>query len=169
MSVVATAEGADRELVTKLAQLALERVAPEELLLFDELSAEYFEDPERAVAGGRREEAVAFGLDLALMTPYLLATVTAVVQFLVKTVAETVGGDARPVVVRLVRRLYREQEPAGPAPSGPGSSEPAPVGDVVERRRIHEVAVTDALKLGLSQERAELLAASIVGSLAIAD
>jgi hypothetical protein len=167
MNVAVAAEG-DRELVTELAQLALEQVAPEELLLFDELAAEYFEDPERAVAG-RREEAVGFGLDLALMTPYLLATVTAVVQFLVKTVAETVGEDARPVVVRLVRRLYRKPEPAGPAPSEPGPGAPAPAVDVVERRRIHEVAVTNALKLGLSQEQADLLAASIVGSLAIAD
>jgi hypothetical protein len=91
------------------------------------------------------------------------------VQFLVKTVAETVGEDARPVVVRLVRRLYRKPEPAGPAPSEPGPGAPAPAVDVVERRRIHEVAVTNALKLGLSQEQADLLAASIVGSLAIAD
>jgi hypothetical protein len=167
MNVAVAAEG-DRELVTELAQLALEQVAPEELLLFDELAAEYFDDPERAVAG-RREEAVGFGLDLALMTPYLLATVTAVVQFLVKTVAETAGEDARPVVVRLVRRLYRKPEPAGPTPSEPSPAEPAPAVDVVERRRIHEVAVTNALKLGLSQEQADLLAASIVGSLAIAD
>jgi hypothetical protein len=168
MHVAATAEGADRELITELTQLALEQVAPEELLLFDELAAEYFQDPERAVAG-HREEAVGFGLDLALMTPYLLATVTAVVQFLVKTVAETAGEDARPVVVRLVRRLYRKPEPGGPTPSEPGPTEPAPVDEVVERRRIHEVAVTNALNLGLSQQQADLLAASIVGSLAIAD
>ena len=59
---------AERDLVGELARAVVERVAPEELGLFEETEADYFRDPGLVLRAGRRDEAVGFGLDLALLT-----------------------------------------------------------------------------------------------------
>ena len=69
----------------------MERVAPEELGLFEETEADYFRDPGLVLRAGRRDEAVGFGLDLALLTPYVLVAGAAVVHFLTDVVSGVVA------------------------------------------------------------------------------
>ena len=52
---------AERSVVEELARLVLEQAAPEELVLFEETSAEYFADPDRVLdprAGTRPSDSV---------------------------------------------------------------------------------------------------------------
>jgi hypothetical protein len=153
----------ERELVEDLAHLVLERTAPEELLIFDEIAPDYFEDPVRVLEPRRREEAVGFGLDLALLTPYVLATVTPVVRFLVAAFTDALRDDAREVAVRLLRRLYRREDQE----RGEAGSESSAL-NAEQGRRIHDIALARARSLGLTDEQAELLATSVVGSLVVA-
>ena len=48
----------ERAVVSELAQRALTAAAPDELVIFDETASDYFHDPQAALAGQRRDEAV---------------------------------------------------------------------------------------------------------------
>jgi hypothetical protein len=91
----------EQELVAELAQLVLEQVAPEELVIFPQSAEEYFDDPQATLDPRRRDEAVGFGLDLALRTPYVLAVVTPVIHYLAAAVADAAREEVAPVVARL--------------------------------------------------------------------
>jgi hypothetical protein len=153
---------AENELVAELARLALERAAPEELVLFPDNAEEYFKDPQAALSPERRDEALGFGLDLAILTPYALAVATSVIRFLASTVGEAVGEESKPLVTRIVRRLLRRPDPASEA------AEATPPALTAEQtRQVHEVAYQRAKRLGLDEDQATLLADSVVGGLVL--
>lgn len=164
---------AERALITALAERVLEQTAPEELVLFEDTTEQYFEDPQRALVPSRREEDVGFGLDLTLLTPYVLAVATAVVRFLATTIADTAREDAESAIASFVRRLYR-RPPARDSDAGDGRDShdtaatqgPGPL-DPDRSRRVYAVALEKAQALGLAPERADLLATSVVGALAL--
>jgi hypothetical protein len=147
----------ERVLVTELAQRAVEQVAPAELAVFPETAADYFRRPGQALKPPRRDEAVGFGLDLALVTPYLLAIATVAVQTVVATVSGAAQAEAMPAARSLVRRVFR-------LPS------PAPDGDPVQlspdqARRVRDRALEQARAMGLPEAQAGLLANAVVGGL----
>ncbi|QBR91380.1 hypothetical protein [Nocardioides euryhalodurans] len=153
----------DEDLVRDFARTVLEQAAPEELVLFDQTAADYFRDPDAVLDPARRDESVGFGLDLALLTPYVLAVATPVLAFLVQTVATTAKAEATPVITDLVRRLFRagrSEEPKDAPTVPPVTPEQA--------RRVREVALARASDLGLPEDQARLLADSVVGGLVTA-
>jgi len=146
-----------RPLVEELARRALADAAPEELVLFEETAAQYFADPEGAVNPSRRDEALGFGLDLAMLTPYVLAVVTSCLGFLVKTVAETATTEAtKPAIGDMLRRLTRQAPREGDQPVRLSSQ---------QAEGVRRIAFGRAQDLGLSQERARVLADAVVGGL----
>jgi hypothetical protein len=154
---------AESELVTELARLALEQAAPEELVLFQDNAREYFKDPQAALSPERRDEALGFGLDLAILTPYVLAAATSVIHFLASTVGEAVGEESKPLVTGIVRRLLRRRDPASEA----GGEAPPPPLTADQTRQVHEIAYQRAKRLGLDEDQAKLLADSVVGGLVL--
>jgi hypothetical protein len=150
----------ERELVAELGQLVLEQTAPEELAIFPETAREYFDDPQAVLDPGRRDEPVGFGLELALLTPYVLAVVTPVIHYLATTVADAVREEVTPVLVPLVRRLFRRPDQAPEAPD-----DPTPL-RAEQLRHVREVAYQQGKGLGLEEERASMLADAVVGRLA---
>ena len=154
---------AENQLVAELARLALEQAAPEELVLFPDNAEEYFKDPQAALSPERRDEALGFGLDLAILTPYILAVATSVIRFLVSTVGEAVGEESKPLVTRIVRRLLRRPEAA--SEEADEASPPPLTGD--QTRRVREIAYQRAKGLGLDEDQAVLLADSVVGGLVL--
>jgi hypothetical protein len=153
---------AENELVAELAQLALERAAPEEMVLFSETAEEYFRDPQAVLDPKRRDEALGFGLDVAMLTPYVLAVAAPVIRFLASTVAEAVSQEAKPIVAGLVRRLLRQPDPA---PDVAGQVPPPLTTE--QARQVRELAYQRAKSLGLDEDRAVLLADSVVGGLVV--
>ncbi|MCA1781209.1 MAG: hypothetical protein ABR500_03245 [Dermatophilaceae bacterium] len=94
---IGTLTGQDeQDLVCVLAQHALAIRAPEELALFDETAEEYFADPQGVLQAKSRDEAVGFGVEFALLTPYILAVATSVIHLLASMVGDAVEG--RPAV-----------------------------------------------------------------------
>ncbi|WP_125611270.1 hypothetical protein [Specibacter cremeus] len=148
----------ERELSTALARLVVERIAPEELVVFDETAEEYFDDPRKALGAGLRDEPLGFGLDLALLTPFALAVAGQVVQFITDLVAGAVKDEAKPVVASLLRRLLHR--PAEASTNVPLTVE--------QSRRVHEIAVSEGRRLGLAEPTTALLGDAIVGALALA-
>ena len=146
---------AERDAVVAVAELVLSDTAPAELVIFDQAAEEYFTDPDAALSSPSREEAIGFGLDLALVTPVVLAVVTGVVRFLSTVVADATRDEASAQVARRIRRLFT-------------ADDATPKLDVDQARRVHDVARDQALALGLVETDAGLLADAIVGRLQIA-
>jgi hypothetical protein len=153
---------AERELVAELARSVLVQAAPEELALFGETAEEYFEDPSAVLGSGRRDEALGFGLDVAMLTPYVLAVCAGVVRFLATTVADAARQESKPLVTRLVRRLLRQPD----APGEPAGDAPPPLSGE-QAGQVRDVAYQQAKHLGLDDDQATLLADSVIGGLVV--
>jgi len=161
----------EKVLVGELTCTVLRRVAPEELVVFDETAADYFRDPELVLNGRRRDEAVGFGLEMALLTPYVLAVGTVVVRFLGSIVSDAVRDEVRdelkPVIAGPVRRLFR-REGAPPADRREsGGPDRAPGVTAEQAREVRRVALLQARRSGLDDEKASLLADAFVGALLV--
>jgi hypothetical protein len=147
----------ERALIRLLAETALERAAPEELAVFDETAEEYFRAPDAVLNPKQRDEAVGFGLDLALLTPTVLAAASSVVHFLLGVVGETVRDEAKASVAEQVRRLLRHAGDAAPASL---SAE--------QLRRVRDLAYQRVKATGADEAQASLVADAIAGGLAVA-
>jgi len=162
----------DRALVEDLARSVLEQAAPEELVIFEDTAEEYFRDPDAVLDPKRRDEAVGFGLDVALLTPYVLAVATPVLTFLLNAAADAAKKEATPVVGDLVRRLFRRFRRDDDAADEAGKARPAGEGPVAltpeQADRVREVAMARAADLGLPEQTQRLLAESVVGGLVVA-
>ena len=137
----------------ELAELALERLAPEELAVLPETAEEYFRDPQSVLAPRRRDEAIGFGLDLALLTPYVLAVATPVLGVLGAIAQQTLEDSS----ARMIRRLFRRGDTPGDSPAL----------TAIQAQQVRDVAIEHARTLGLDDGCAALLADSIVGGLAV--
>jgi hypothetical protein len=151
----------DRDLVDELAKHVLSDVAPEELAVFDETAEEYHQDPRGVLSASGRDEAVGFGLDIALLTPYVLAVAGAVVSFLVDTVGDAAKKEATPVIGDWVHRLFRRGR-------GDRTAKDEPHLSPEQAAEVRKVALARAHDLKLPEEKARLLADAIVGGLNVA-
>ena len=162
---------AERDLTSELARAVVGRVAPEELGLFEETEADYFRDPGLVLRPGRRDEAVGFGLDLALLTPYVLVVGAAVVHFLAGVVSDAVRDEAqdelKPVIAGRLRRLLRRDDPAAAGRPGSGGRDRALGVTAEQAREVRQVALRQARQSGLDDEKAALLADAFVGALLV--
>ena len=162
---------AEQEVVGELARAVVRCVAPEELGLFAETEADYRRDPGLVLKARSRDEAVGFGLDLALLTPYVLAVGTAVVHFLAVVVSDAVRDEVRdelkPVIAGRVRRLLRRDDPAATDRREPGEHDRMPGVTAEQAREVRRVALRQAMQSGLDAEKAALLADAFVGALLV--
>jgi hypothetical protein len=158
-------------LTGELARAVVGRIAPEELGLFEETEADYFRDPRLVLRAGRRDEAVGFGLDLALLTPYVLMVGAVVVHFLAGVVSDAVGDEVRdeikPVIAGRVRRLLRRDDPAAADRPEAGGHDRAQGVTAEQAREVRQVALRQARQSGLDDEKAALLADAFVGALLV--
>jgi len=173
----------DDALVVALARATVERAAPEELVIFPAASEAYLQgqDPSKATRG---DPMLGFGVDAAvvLLAPVALTVAKEVLGFLrvqLKKHAEERGDDA---VDWLIHRLFspKDEEPSGTAPADAAASVPAPADAAVEPadydieltdeelEQIRALALEKAKQLKLPDAKAQLLADSLVGSLATA-
>jgi len=174
----------DDALVVALARATVERAAPEELVIFPAASEAYLQgqDPSKATLG---DPMLGFGVDAAvvLLAPVALTVAKEVLGFLrvqLKKHAEERGADA---VDWLIHRLFspKDEEPSGTAPADAAASVPAPADTSAavgptddieltdeELEQVRALALEKAKQLKLPDAKAQLLADSLVGSLATA-
>jgi hypothetical protein len=153
--------GPDRAMLEEFAKQVLADVAPEELAVFDETAQEYHEDPEGVLSASGRDEAVGFGLDIALLTPYVLAVAAPVLAYLLRTVSDAAKKESQPLIAEWVHRLFRHGR--SDTLAEPHETEPTITPE--EAAQVREVALARAHDLKLPDEKARLLADAIVGGL----
>jgi hypothetical protein len=151
--------GTDRQLTVEFTSLLLASVAPDELAVLDESAQEYFADPAAALADGREDVPLGSGLDVAMITPYLMAVASAVLPVLgqfTADIAKDVGKDLiKDPIVTAIRRLFR-RSPAEP---------PAAALTPAEMDQVRAVVLRQSAALGLPPSKAELIANATVGAL----
>lgn len=150
-------------LVAALARATVEKAAPEELPLFRATSEAYFEDPKSLERGGGKDEMLGFGVDAAmvLMTPVVLQVAKDVIGFLGEQLRERAREQGEGAIDRVIARIVNRNG---------GEGEPEPVEELTDEQlqQVHDLAIKKGRALKLSDERATLLADSLVGSLATA-
>jgi len=147
----------ERELTLALATVVVEDIAPDEMAVFDETAEDYFADPDAVLDPRHRDEAVGFGIEVALLTPVVLAVARTVVEFLGKLLLDAASDVARPHVAAVLRRLFRIPQREGGTPVSPPRLTPE------QLEQVRTVAHDRARALGLPEDRAQLLADSVVG------
>lgn len=147
-----------RELSNQLARLVIERAAPDELLTFDEVADEYYADPNSTLTLNKKDEAVGFGLELALLAPFALAVAEFVIQLIGELLRDVAKDAATPAVSAALKRLMRVHTEEAPSP--------AEVQLTTEQRaQIFAAAKEQSARLGLDEDKAVLLSNAILGVL----
>jgi hypothetical protein len=150
-------------LVAALARATVEKAAPEELPLFRATSEAYFEDPQALERSGGKDEMLGFGVDAAmvLMTPVVLQVAKDVIGFLGEQLRERAREQGEGAIDRVIARLVNRNGSEGEA---------EPVEELTDEQleQVRALAIKKGRALKLSDERATLLADSLVGSLATA-
>lgn len=152
----------DRQLVVELAEKMLTSVAPEEVSILPDVSADYFQDPEGSVRGAR-EESLGFGAELAMLAPFALAVATEVVKFLLQLAKDALGPQVQTGFAAWVRRTFPGKT------SGVAAAAPAAALTRDQLQMVHDLAYSKAEALGLDAQQATALADAVVGGAALAD
>jgi hypothetical protein len=145
----------DQQLAVELTAIALQGTAPEELAVLDEVAQEYFDDPAAALANGR-DQALGSGLELAMVTPYLLSAAGVALPIVGAMAGDAVKKVGTEQLTTQLRRLFR-RSPAEP-----------PTAEALSRAQAEEVrrAVQSHLSgIGVAEGYAKLVADATVGSL----
>jgi hypothetical protein len=152
------------DLVAALARATVERAAPEELPLFGPISEAYLADPSSLDGGKKRDEMLGFGVDAAmlLVTPVALQVARDVLGFLHEQLRERAREHGEGAIDRIIARLVGKKDAAA------ADADSVPELTDAQLEQVRELAVKKARALKLSDERAALLADSLVGSLATA-
>ena len=147
-----------RELSSQMARLVIERAAPDELLTFDEVAEEYYADRQSTLMLNKKDEAVGFGLELALLTPFALALAEFVIGFVGDLLRDVAKDQAKSAVSGALKRVMRAR-----------TAQAAPPGEVEltkeQRTRVFTAAREQASRLGLDEDKAVLLGNAIIGVL----
>ncbi|TDK27901.1 hypothetical protein E2F48_01950 [Arthrobacter crusticola] len=147
-----------RELSTQLARLVIDRAAPDELLTFDEVAEEYYEDPQTTLMLNKKDEAVGFGLELALLTPFALAMAEFVVDLIGDLLRDVAKDVASPAISGALKRMLRVGTDQASPPDGVELTKE-------QRAQIFAAAREQATRLGLDEDKAVLLGSAIIGVL----
>jgi hypothetical protein len=160
----------DDELAVALARSAVERAAPEEMVIFPAASEAFLEgdDPSKKTRG---DPMLGFGVEAAvvLITPVALTVAKDVLGYLreqLKKQADEHGDDA---FDWLVRKIFRrgDDKDAKKDEAPAVAAEPPELTDE-QLEEVRKLAIEKAKQLKLPKDKAELLADSLVGSLATA-
>jgi hypothetical protein len=148
----------DKALIAELTELALSTAAPDELVVFEETAHEFFADPQAALTATRKDSAVGFGLELAMITPVALAVGSAVVQALVSALSDRAVSMGGRGVAAVLKRLLRkgsqpEQDDISLSPQ--------------QARYVRQIALDRARALGMPEGQAAMLADSFVGAIVV--
>jgi hypothetical protein len=132
-----------------------------ELPHFDAVLADFRKDPKKTVKAQSLKAPVGVGVDLALLTPYLLA----ILSFLFGLVAEAAAEQAAKAIGQSTRErlsgLLRRRRQGPKAVAEPLTPD--------QEREVAEVLRVRAEGLGLNPERARQLAEIVIGALRLRD
>lgn len=147
------ADNEARSLATELTEIALARIAPDELPVLGETAEEYFADP-GAPRRTATDSPLGAGIPVEMLTPYLLWASTVVLPVLGE-IAKGVGVDVakEPLSVWIRRLFSRTPEAASVALTGP------------QANHVRQTVVAQCYRAQLPSGQAALIADAVVGAL----
>jgi len=154
----------ENELVDALARDIITQIAPEELLLYQSISEEYFNNPQKLLdEPSKKDEMLGFGVGeaAALLTPIVLGVTAAVVKYIGDEIRKSVQEESSTLIGEWVKKFFKIFR------SSEDKEIPALTSSQLEQ--VRDVAYRQARQLKLSEQRAELLADAVVGSLAVSE
>jgi len=166
-------EPSENALIADVARDALQQVAPQELWRFRAASQAYFDDPDRVVTAGKSEdEMLGFGAEqqITLLTPLVLAMATQVVKFVADEVAKSLKAESPSVIQQYVRMIFKRVTPTDEMQSKEETPTAVSVPMALtpqQLARVRDIALETARRLNLADDRAELLADSLIGRLVV--
>jgi hypothetical protein len=143
----------EQQMTVDLARLALERVAPHEMPVFDLEVAAYLAGPRKRVR--RRERPLGAGLDFSLLAPYALAVAGWAAGFVLKVAEDELADRIRATLARAAGRP-REPEPERAAVVA------------LDAERVEQLRATllrRATEEGLAEARAQQLVDAVINEL----
>ena len=176
-------ETTQNQLVADLARDVVTEIAPHELPMFRLQSEAYFKDPDSAFeghAGGEDMLGFGAGAAAAFLTPAALAVTTVIVKFVADEVKESVQEEGADLISDIVKRMFKKFRPEEKKEGegrkdeskkdenkkDKGKEGPLPL-TPEQLKKVRELAFEQALQLRLSENTAETLAESLVGSLVV--
>jgi hypothetical protein len=151
---------AENDVVAELARRSIADTAPQELPLFRIVSQAYFDDPKQVLepASGK-DDMLGFGPAglVMLVTPAALEAAKSIISYLfsqLKGSAEHETSDA--IAARVHQLFHRDEKPEAP-----------PLLTREQLAHVRELALEKGRQLNLPEAQADLLADSMVGSLAL--
>jgi hypothetical protein len=153
----------ENDVVAALARQLIEDTAPQELPLFRTISTAYFHDPKSVLEPQQgKDEMLGFGgvAIVMLVTPVALEAAKSVIAFLIAQLKGSVEKETSDAIAQRVHRLFhRDTTAAGEPQEAPLTRE--------QLARVRELALEKGRQLHLPEAQADLLADSMVGSLAL--
>jgi hypothetical protein len=148
--------------VADLARATVERAAPAELPLFGPTSDAFFDDPAALERDGGGDRMLGFGVDAAmvLLTPAALTVAKEVFGFISAQVRARLKDEGEGAVQGTLDRIFGRR-----TATAPEEPKPPELSDE-QLERVRALALEKAKQLKLAPDKAELLADSLVGSLA---
>jgi len=149
-----------------LARSTVERAAPEELPIFSAASDAYLAGGGTTTGGDRM---LGFGLEAAvvLLTPIAIEVAKDVLGYLKEQVTQLASKKGKEGVDALISRLSGDERGDGEKPAQADATSAAKLTEE-QLEQVRARAIEKAKQLKLDDDRAELLADSLVGSLATA-
>jgi hypothetical protein len=146
-----------REFIEEISKRIVTQLAPEELALFDELSEAYFTDPRPPQPIEWTGQRLGFGLNnpLPAATQATLAVVTMALSYMLTEVYTTTQEENPLLFKQKIRQLFDPQHK---------TEELTPA----QLQQLQHLAVKQAERFGLDIDKAEQMAKTLVGSLALA-
>jgi hypothetical protein len=139
-----------------LAALLLARLAPDELAVLDDTAAEYFNDPAAALRSDSGDTPLGSGIDVAMMTPYLLAASGAVLPVLGEIGKDIAQDLLKESATARIRRVFKRNPDEAP---GPEALTPEQVD------RVRQAVLSRCHAVGLPAAQAALISDATIGAL----
>ena len=148
----------EHQLIERIANGVVTECAPQELVIFPEISRAYFKNPQKMRKGLAGKEEI-LGLDIVgtastILSPIVLVIVDTFIKSLTEEVAES--NFFKRLLLKL--HLAKKEEKKVTLPLSLTTA---------QLREIREKAVAQAIQFELEQKQAELLADSLIGKLSL--
>lgn len=148
-------------LITEISKEIVAEIAPEEMELFDDLIADYFDHPTPPVHAARQgDDPLAFGLETLVIavTPAVAAAISGVIAYLWQEAVATAKEESAAAIKDKIKALFHQES------EGKVTLEPLTKEQLV---MVKKVAQKEAETWGMQPQMAQQMAIELVGRLAL--
>ena len=162
-----TTEG--RKLVQEISRGIVDQIAPEELDLFDDLVLEYLQNPAPPnLSPKQKDDPLGFGLSetLVAVSPAAAAMVSAALNYLMTEVIKATQDESADLIKKKIKALFNPEK-EDIAPAHKKSKDISPL-TKEQLEQVRKLAIKQAIVFKIAPDKAQKMADSLIGSLALA-